>query len=335
LDDFASGWLYEAGIGENRAMFVENGQCVEVRLERQSGGAKAGSIVDAKFNQQWVAGMSGIITLDDGQECLLQTLPLGLTEGAEVRVEITREALNEKGGRTKRAKAKPAIEGSALKAGANLLERIEASDQAVKQVHAHEDDLLAQYGWHEVMEQTETGKVDFDGGSLLISMTPAMTVVDVDGPSAPMALAQRAAKEIAQALIRLDITGNIGVDFPTLEYKSERGEVCAIFDKYMSMDCERTAINGFGFMQIVSRRERPSVLEVMQVDKVLSAAIQLLRQAERERGTGDMSLHVHPAVAAKFKHRPTWLEELAKRTGRRVLVEGSGNISINGSVVVS
>ncbi len=335
MSDAQSFWLYEAGIGENRAIYIENGELTNARVERDSDAVKVGAIVGAKFDRQWVAGISGIATLDGGQELLLQPLPPGLTEGQAVRVEIIREALNEKGGRAKRAKAKPADEGGDLTQGAGLLERIEASGDRVKQAHAHDKDLFAQYGWHEVMEQAETGKIDFEGGSLLIALTPAMTVIDVDGPSAPMVLAKRAAKEVAQAFIRLDITGNIGVDFPTLETKSERGEVCAVFDEYMSAKCERTAINGFGFMQIISRKVRPSLLETAQADKVLSAALQLLRQAERDRGTGDMGLHVHPAIAAKFSHRPVWLEELARRAGRKVSVEAKGSISINGGQIVS
>ena len=152
--------------------------------------------------------------------------------------------------------------------------------------------------------------------------------IDVDGPLAPFELAKRAAKEIALALARFDISGNIGVDFPTLQAKAERAAVTAIFDDYMTANCERTAINGFGFMQIVSRKLRPSVLEIMQANRWVNAALKLLRQAERDRGTGALRVVVHPAVANKLK--PSLLDELAKRTGRSVSVEPQGEISIDG-----
>ena len=333
LADFENGWLYEAGIGENRAIRVEQGQLVGVRLERHHGGVQAGAVVDARFRDQWVSGQSGIVALDDGQEALLQPLPKGLTEGATVRVEIVREALHERGVASKRAKARPAAKDAELQAGHNLFEQVKAAGGQMKQVHAHEDDLLAALGWHDVMEQAATGHVEFDGGSLLLSQTPAMTVIDVDGPLPPFELAKRAAKAIARTLARLDITGNIGVDFPTLEAKTERSAVAAIFDDQMTAACERTAINGFGFMQIVTRKARPSVLELVQKDKVLSAAIALLRQAERERGTGGMRLDVHPAVAAKLNHRPQWLGELSRRVGRAVTVEANGNIAITGGQI--
>lgn len=331
MADLAHGWLYEAGIGENRALRLERSELVQIRIERSDGGARPGAVVGAKFTRQWVAGKSGIVTLPNGQEALLQPLPKGLTEGAMVRVAIVRAALTERGGQAKRAKAQPAESGSALADGPDLLADISASGLPVKQVHAHEQDLFAEHGWHETVEQAEAGRIDFAGGSLLVSLTPAMTLIDVDGPLAPFELAKRAAKEVACALVRLDIGGNVGVDFPTLQAKAERSAVTAIFDDHMTANCERTAINGFGFLQIVSRKVRPSVLEIMQASRTSNAALKLLRQAERDRGTGALRLAVHPAVANKLA--PALLEELAKRTGRTVSVEPQGDLSIAGGSV--
>lgn len=261
----------------------------------------------------------------------MQPLPKGLTEGSTVLVEIVRAAMTERGGRAKRAKARPADMDSPLCDGPDLLAEINATGLPVKQVHAHEEDVFAGHGWHEAIEQAETGRIDFEGGSLLVSLTPAMTLIDVDGPLAPFELAKRAAKEIALALVRFDISGNIGIDFPTLEAKAERAAVTAIFDEYMTANCERTAINGFGFMQIISRKLRPSALEVMQANRSTNAALKLLRQAERDRGTGAMRLEVHPTVGKKM--RPSLLEELAKRTGRSVSIEPRGEISIHGGSI--
>lgn len=331
MADFVNGWLYEAGIGENRALRLEQGELVLIRVERSDGGARPGAVVEAKFTRQWVAGKSGIVTLPDGQEALLQSLPRGLTEGAMVRVAIVRAALTERGGQAKRAKARPADGDSAVCEGPDLLAEIRASGLPVKQVHPHDEDILAQLGWHEAIEQAESGRIDFAGGSLLVSLTPAMTLIDIDGPLAPFELAKRAAQEVALALVRLDISGNIGVDFPTLQAKAERSAVTAIFDNHMTANCERTAINGFGFLQIVSRKVRPSVLEIMQASRTTNAALKLLRQAERDRGTGNLRLAVHPAVANKLA--PALLEELAKRTGRTVSVEPRGDLPIAGGSI--
>ena len=331
MADFANGWLYEAGIGEIRALRLENHILTEIRVERVDGHPRAGAVVDAKFNRQWVAGKSGIATLPDGQEALLQPLPRGLTEGSTVRVEIVRAAMNERGGQAKRAKARPADSDSPLCDGPDLLAEITASGLPVKQVHAHDEDVFARHGWHEAVEQAESGRIDFEGGSLLVSLTPAMTVIDVDGPLAPLELAKRAAKQIAMALVRFDIAGNIGIDFPTLEAKAERTAVAAIFDESMTANCEHTAINGFGLMQVVSRKVRPSLLDIMQANRSTNAALRLLRQAERDRGAGAMRLEVHPAVASKLQ--PSMLAELERRTGRSVSVETRGEIPVHGGSI--
>jgi len=328
LTDSETGWFYEAGIGENRAILLEQGVLVAARLERHGDSAKAGAIVDAKFQSQWVAGRSGIIALENGEEVLLQPLPKGLTEGAIVRVEIVREAMAERGGQSKRAKAKPVSGTPSRMPAPQLLEDLNITKYDVRQVHPHDDDIFAQYGWHDALEQADSGLVAFDGGNLLISLTPAMTVIDVDGPLPPLELAKRAAGEIARALSRLQLTGSIAVDFPTLQSKADRNAVCAIFDEQMTGNCGRTAINGFGLMQIVSRKVRPSISEIIQSDRVLAATLDLLRQAERDRGTGVMCLCVHPAVAAKLEDQPSLVEQLSKRVGRSVAIEAKGTIAI-------
>lgn len=315
-------------------MLVDGGACRKIRIERSETGVRAGAVLDARFVRQWVAGTSGIVRLDTGEEALLQPLPKGLTEGGEVRVEITRTSWNEKNGQEKRAKARPAASGAALRAGPSLLERIEASGIEVRNVSLSGDNHLAVQGWYEALEEGETGKVDFDGGTLLISVTPAMAVIDVDGPHSPFELAKRAATQLALMLPRLDITGSVGVDFPTLDTKAKRTEIGKIFDDHMSVDCERTAVNGFGFMQIVSRRSGPSVVELLQVDRVLNAALQLLREAERNSGTGELCLELHPAVAAKLIAHPQWLEELTKRTGRPLRLDPQGDIPVHGGRIV-
>ena len=148
-----------------------------------------------------------------------------------------------------------------------------------------------------------------------------MTVIDIDGALPPRELALAAVPAIAKALRWFDLGGNIGIDFPTLEAKADRRAVDEALAKALSdWSHERTAMNGFGFVQIVARLEGPSLLHRFAASRVGMCARYALRLAERAQGTGPiLLLTVHPALNSKLK--PEWLEELAKRTGREVRIE--------------
>ena len=128
-----------------------------------------------------------------------------------------------------------------------------------------------------------------------MSLTPAMTLFDVDGSLPPAALAEAGAAAAARAIRRFGITGSIGIDLPTLPRGPETGGRAAL-DAILPQPFERTAVNGFGFLQIVRRRERPSMPELLQADPAGAAARALLRRAERL--TGAVTLHAAPAVIA-------------------------------------
>ena len=98
--------------------------------------------------------------------------------------------------------------------GPDLLARCQASGQPVRMLHAHEPDALEAAGWSEVLDEALSGEIAFAGGALRLSPTPAMTLFDVDGPGATAALAVAAATAAAEAIVRLDIGGSIGIDFP-------------------------------------------------------------------------------------------------------------------------
>lgn len=316
-------------------MLVSQGVCAKIRIERPGDAARSGDVLDAKFLRQWVPGQSGIAELDAGEQCLLSPLPGGLTEGRTVRIRIVRSAMREQAGQAKRALARPAEPGTALMRGPDLLEQIDTDDVEIRQVAAHDADLLGAHGWHEIVEQAETGRVAFAGGTLLVSPTPAMTVIDVDGTLPAAELAKKSAGEVARLLSRLDITGSVAIDFPTLESRASRAEALAEFDQNMTENCERTAINGFGLMQVVSRKTGPSVLELLQSNRTISAALQLLRLAERTVGTGLLVLELHPAVATCLRSEDSWLYELQKRTGRPVELRTRGELPIHGGLASS
>ncbi|HWT42286.1 MAG TPA: ribonuclease, partial [Sphingopyxis sp.] len=83
---------------------------------------------------------------------------------------------------------------------------------------------------------------------------------------------------------------------------------------------ERTAVNGFGLMQVIRRRERPSLIEQVRLDPVATDAALLLRQAERAVGTGELTLTARGSVIDHIAAHPDWVDALQNRTGRAVRI---------------
>lgn len=323
-------WLYEDGIGEERAMLIESGKAIEVRIEPQSG-IKAGLIAEVQMTKQLVAGKRAIVKLADQSEMLLSPVPSGLTEGAWLIVEVTRAAIDEKT-RFKLPLCKAVPDKLPIPAP-TLRERIDSGDIPVRLCHAHEPDYFAQSGWHEVVEEARSGTVYFAQGTLLIAITPAMTLIDIDGDAPPLALSLGAANAAAQAIRRLDLQGSIGIDFPNLRDKADRQAVANAFDDAMSGPFERTALNGFGFLQLIRRRTGPSVPEIMQKQPMRGFALELLRLGERAGGSGKMTLVAHPAIIGNLEGKLVWMEQLSKRTGRAVSLRADPKLAIGAGYV--
>ena len=168
--------------------------------------------------------------------------------------------------------------------------------------------------------------MEFLGGGLIVSDTPAMTLIDVDLRNPVQALVSNGLPAIWRTLRRLNISGNIGIDFPTLD-KSDRKVIDdRLAQLLQDWPHERTAMNGFGFVQIVARMGQPSILQRVGRDRSGAAARFALRMAERTQGAGVTLLTVHPAVKAKL--RPEWLAELERRTGRSLRVEPDPGLAL-------
>ena len=308
--------LYEQGIGENRAALVEAGEIIEAAIELP-GGVRAGSVLSGRLTSILVPGRRGIVSLSSGGEALLEPLPAGLTEGAALRVEIVREGLAE-AGREKLPKCRAT--DAPEQGGPTLLDRLEEPTF----VPPHDPDRFEEAGWSELLEEARSGEIAFAGGALRMSLTPAMTLFDVDGALPPPELAAAGAAAAARAIRRFGIGGSIGIDLPTLASKEHRLAAAAAFDAVLPQPFERTAVNGFGFIQVVRRRERASLPELLQSDPIGAAARALLRRAGR--GAGAMTLHAHPRVVERIERSR---EELERRVGGRVALRADPALAIS------
>lgn len=313
-------WLYEAGIGEARAALVEDDGIVEARIELDDGAPRVGAIIPARLVEITVRGREGRVALEIGGEALVAPLPPGITQGAALTVEIVREAIPEPG-RAKLPRSTPAPADAEPAPGPDLLARIAATGHPVRRCLPHEPDRLESAGWSEVLDEAVSGEIAFRGGALRMTPTPAMTLFDVDGQPPHEALSIAAATATARAILRHDIGGSIGIDFPTLEGKAARQAVAAAIDAGLTLPFERTAMNGFGFLQIVRRRTRASLPELLRADPVGAAARALLRSIERTPPPVPGRHLVRRSVHARLAARPDWTDALARRTGTPMIFE--------------
>jgi hypothetical protein len=309
-------WLHEAGIGEERAILVEDGQIIAARVVWDEPW-RAGAVAEARLINRIPGTRRAAVRLPDGSEALAEGLDTAVTEGAAVRVRVTRSTVAERG-RTKLPQVRPASPGEAVGPASTLQEELAAGPIPMRSNRAHERGF-EEAGWDELMEEALTGEVTFSGGSLVISPTPAMTLIDIDGPPPLAALALAAVPAIVGALLRLDIGGSVGIDFPSLPEKAQRQAVdtaLAEAARGSHWQGERTGMNGYGFVQLVSRLERPSLVAQFARHPAAATARRLLRAAERVREPGTLLLSAHPAVRRAM--RSEWEAELARRTGRQL-----------------
>ena len=303
-------WLVERGTGERRLVRIDGGEIVEARV-LLDGIVPAGAILAAKLAR---AGRPAI-AIAEGQEFVLRDGAGEATEGQAIAIEVVREAIP--GAEPwKRPLARISVEPPR-----------EAPLEAEQLRFPSPHDPMEEAGWSDLIEEARTGMVAFTGGALRVSPTPAMTLIDVDGTLPPLELAMAGAKAAARAIVRHGIGGSIGIDLPTVQGKDQRTAIGAAVDVILPNPFERTAVNGFGFLQIVRPRRHASLFELAQ-DRDAFEARALLRLAARE--TGPVRLAVHPAVHAVLQANPAWLEQLGRQVGGPVSLRADARLTISG-----
>jgi hypothetical protein len=297
-------WVLERGIGETRAALVKDGEIIEARV-RRDGVIPAGTILEAKL----VAVAPRVTVEAAGETFLLPRGVRGVNEGRLLFIEVAREGF---GG------AEPWKRG--------LARLTSETPRAASPVADGREGRIEE--WDDLLEEARSGIVRFNGGELRIEPTAAMTMIDVDGWLEPAELSQVAAWAAGRAIRRLDIGGSIGIDFPTLGDKQARRDVDELLEQYLSKPSERTAMNGFGFVQVVRPRHRASLIELAR-DRAPFEARALLRRAAAER-PGGKRLVSHPAVIAVLSDRKHWVETLARQLGGAIELRPDPNLPMSG-----
>jgi hypothetical protein len=305
-------WLIERGIGETRAVRVQRDEIVEARVTPH-GIVPAGTVLEARLVEVGVPSLAEA----GGQQYLLPKGAFGATQGAAIRIEVTRETIpGIEPWKRPLARVTDEVPGEAQPLDSDVLP------------FPSPDDRLEAFGWSDLIEEARSGIVRFEGGELRLSLTPAMTLIDADGRLAPFALAKAAAAAAARSIVRHGIGGSIGIDLPTIAGKEQRQAVAAAIDAALPQPFERTAMNGFGFIQIVRPRQRASLFELAS-DRASFEARALLRHAATQR-TGSTQIVANPSVIAILERRPAWTESLARQVGGAVDLRSDASLPIDG-----
>lgn len=313
-------WLVERGIGETRAVLVEAGEIIEARVELD-GTVPAGSVLEARLASLGTSGRNAIAVAEGGTEFLLPRGAAGATQGATIAIEVTREAMP---GTEPWKRPLARLTDKPPRLAASL------ADSPCTQLltFPSASDTLGELGWDDLVDEARTGAVTFAGGALRISPTPAMTLIDVDGYLPPDELAVLGAGEAARAVRRLDIGGSIGIDLPTTGGRSARQEAAEAIDAVLPQPFERTAVNGFGFVQVIRPRLRASIAELAQ-DRARFEARALLRRLAFD-APGSKRIVAHPAVVRVFDDHTEWISSLTRQLGGSIELHGEAAIPMSG-----
>ncbi|AEI37169.1 MAG: hypothetical protein ABF461_02900 [Zymomonas mobilis subsp. pomaceae] len=312
-------WIIEKGIGETRAALFSDGEIVKARIDPEEQIIRAGSILDVRLSQITNATGRALAVTEDDQAIWVNGVPRQITQGSSIRVEITRERVFERG-IIKPPHARAVTSDTPIQAGLTLEERIKARGYPVSYQSAHQFDRLENAGWSEIIEQAYTGDIDFSGGRLRMALTPALTLFDIDGHLEALDLALKGTEAAAKAITCFDIGGSIGLDLPGLSGKAARQKVAEWIDKYLPPPFDRTGVNGFGFLQIIRPKRRPSLPEQIAAQPIAHRARQLLRQASRAKGAGKRTLTASSLVIDYLERHPEWIKALTRLTAAEIVL---------------
>jgi hypothetical protein len=332
--------LWDAGPGEIRAGLVEDGALTEFRIIRLRRGERAllpaGEHYTARIIEKLERGKA-LVTLGGNSQAVLQPVPK-IPDGSLIAVEMTRSPVPEPGrwklplvrpAPNKVAQSEPGWHFSAEPWETFARKMVSRVDAFICKDAASANELrdrilpagappvridasaIADADFEGLIDQSVSGEFAISAGMLSVERTRAMTMIDIDGKGEALALNLAAAREIPRLLRMLDIGGQVGIDFLSLPDRRARlavdevlAKACAILGQH-----ERTAINGFGFAQIIRPRTGPSIPEILCGTtpgrlSLESRAVALLREAGRSVGRGKRQLAALPAIIDLIRQWP-------------------------------
>ena len=271
---------------------AENGSIVEIHVQRELHLA-LGERGTGRIDRKTPSG--AYVATDDGFELLVRGKTNAL-EGGRVVFEVTREAIAEPG-RVKPGEAKLIMDLPGPPATRDAL-----WEQQMQALGPH---LQRQISIADSFDAAIAGASKIGDVTVSFQRTKAGLVFDVDGVGDPLAINIIAAREIARLLRLYQVGAMTMIDFIAVDSKAGRQAIAEAFDAGAALDrrpFERTAVNGYGLMQVVRARPRPSVLDLLFGTRIASLsdetqALWLLREASQSSGFGPRIVTARTPVA--------------------------------------
>ena len=277
--------------GERQAAIVEDGNIVEIHIQREALSA-LGEYGSGRIDRKTPSG--AYVIADDGSALLLRS-KMGIPEGARVLFEVTREAMAEPG------RNKP----PEISLRDYLPDPLPEKDVLWDARLASLGQPVAKGSVAEGFDLAIAGQSQLGDATVSFQRTKAGLVFDVDGIGDAFAINRIAATEIARILRLYQVGAMVMIDFVSMESKVQRTQIAEIFDASSAVDSrpfERTAVNGYGMMQVVRARPRPSVLDHLFGTRIAALSVEtqaywLLRAVAQSSGFGLRTVTAQPDVA--------------------------------------
>jgi ribonuclease G len=307
-------------IGETLLVHVEDGVLVELHLRRDHDRLPFGHVTEAIVREK----IGARLRVDcAGVDAWLICSPPH-PQGTRLSVSVVRAPTPEPG-QMKRA---------------HVVAHVGVAEEIAAPAFVHNlPDVFEIDDW---CDRAISGHVPFEGGSLSMERTRAGLVIDVDGSGAALDVNLNAAIKIAQLLRLFQIGGMVMVDFITAENRRDRLVLDSALESALKFDpraFERTAMNGFGLVQIIRAKHGPSLIDQLcgvrrHAPSLETQALRLLDEAARSVGAGPRTLVAKRAIIDTLEKWPLLLNELRAKMGADVKMATDESISGHGHVHV-
>lgn len=316
--------------GERHAVLLRHGEPVEYWIDRPAAPDGVDDLHVGRVVAR-VPAMAGAFVALEAAEGFLPDSAGGrdLTEGAMVRVRVTRTAQGGKGPRLARA-------GTQVETGP--VRRLEAGPDALAELQAAFPAAPVETGFSEalrdVLEALAAPVAALPAGMRAhIVATPALTAIDLDSGAATAARAAKPAAQYAANLAALpalareislrNLGGAILLDMAGIPAKQRRGLQVPL-EEALAADRGAPRLAGFshlGFAEILRPRRRPPLHEKMSGPhaaglRALRAVLARAEAAPYER----LALRAAPPVAAALQADKAALAQLDRQLAHAMVV---------------